>query len=58
MSEDERPLKPLATPSIAGAMPLPAMYEILRANLDFVGAVNAARQVRADDRATENCPED
>ena len=34
-------------------MPLPDMYEILRVNLDFVGAVNAARQIRADERPSE-----
>jgi hypothetical protein len=45
------PLKP--NPSITGAMPLPAMYEVLRANLDFIGAVNAARQLLADARSTE-----
>jgi hypothetical protein len=44
-------------------MPLPDMYEILRVNLDFVGAVNAARQIRADDhraddhRADDTTPE-
>jgi len=46
-----------ATTLITGAMPLPAMYEFLRANLDYVGAMNAARQVLADDRSAEARPE-
>jgi hypothetical protein len=28
------------------------MYEFLRANLDYVGAYNAARQMLADERST------
>ena len=53
MDQEQRraPLKP--NPAITGAMPLPAMYEVLRANLDFIGAVNAARQLLADARTTE-----
>jgi hypothetical protein len=41
---------------MTGAMPLPEMYEFLRANLDYVGAVNAARQALADDRSGEVHP--
>jgi hypothetical protein len=43
--------RPVTSGFVAGVMPLPAMYEFLRANLDYVGAFNAARRVLADDRA-------
>jgi hypothetical protein len=46
--------RPVASGFVAGVMPLPAMYEFLRANLDYVGAFNAARRILADDRAAGN----
>ena len=46
--------RPVASGFVAGVMPLPAMYEFLRANLDYVGAFNAARRILADDRAASN----
>jgi len=57
MKSEERPEPVNPRGSTTGAMPLPDMYEILRVNLDFVGAVNAARQIRADDRAGDTGPE-
>ena len=51
---DVRPARPVATGFTGGVMPLPAMYEFLRANLDYVGAFNAARRILADDRAATN----
>jgi len=50
---DARPKRPTGREIISGVMPLPAMYEFLRANLDYVGAFNAARQILADERSTE-----
>lgn len=50
---DVRPARPIAKEYISGVMPLPAMYEFLRANLDYVGAYNAARQMLADERSIE-----
>jgi hypothetical protein len=58
MASEDPPVRETRTnPRIIGAMPLPAMYEFLRANLDFAGAVSAARQVLADDRATKVSPD-
>jgi hypothetical protein len=51
---EARRVRPVATGSVAGVMPLPAMYEFLRANLDYVGAFNAARRILADDRAASH----
>jgi hypothetical protein len=57
VATEERPERPVRNPLILGAMPLPAMYEFLRANLDFAGAVTAARQMLADERTTKTGPE-
>ena len=54
MHQASRRGRPVASGLVAGVMPLPAMYEFLRANLDYVGAFNAARRVLADDRAAGN----
>jgi hypothetical protein len=54
MQSDARRTRPITSEFISGVMPLPAMYEFLRANLDYVGAFNAARRVLADDRAAGN----
>ena len=51
MQPDARPARPVASGFTGGVMPLPVMYEFLRANLDYVGAFNAARRILADDRA-------
>ena len=50
----ERPDVPRTVNVVSsGVMPLPDMYELLRANLDYVGAVHAARRVLADERSAE-----
>jgi hypothetical protein len=54
MRSEARRARPVASGFVAGVMPLPAMYELLRANLDYVGAFNAARRILADDRAAGN----
>ncbi len=48
--------RPRSRELMTGVMPLPAMYEFLRENLDYVDALNAARQILADDRSTEIRP--
>ena len=54
MTTEDRPVREPREAVILHAMPLPAMYEFLRENLDFAGAVTAARRVLADDRATKD----